>query len=540
MNEVNLLVSASRAEATQEYQTLRSQYFGFGLATLLVALALAIATARQFNKPLMRLTAAAEALRQGDYDEPVELERDDEFGKLGETFNTMRGAIAEREQRIIYQLEHDILTGLPNRKSLHHYLQAQLEDQQSGYVVTMNILRFRALNDRLGQGFGDKILQLVAQRLKQEFMTDCFIARLAGDEFVLACNENLKKAELQQRLQRLVNEPWQVGETPYRLEFRAGLVRYPEQGDEVDALLRRAQLAARLAQQSKQLLAAYQQGSDEDYMRRLQILQALPEAISARKLNLHYQAKLCCRSGEVLGVEALIRWQHPQLGVIRPDEFIPLAEQSGDILRVTRWVCETALDQQQYWLEQGRKLQVAINLSAIDLQDEKLVEFIRQQLEKRKLAAANLTLEVTESAVMADLEQAQERLAQLRHLGVKIALDDYGTGYASLAQLKYLPVDELKLDQSFIRGLKDDANDRIIVRSTLQLASQLHLTTVAEGVEEQSVWYLLQEMGCDTLQGYYFSRPLAAQEFEQWLGEQALTFSQQARDSGKQHDKTLL
>ncbi|MGQ4276217.1 putative bifunctional diguanylate cyclase/phosphodiesterase [Pseudidiomarina sp. E22-M8] len=537
-SDINLLVSTSRVEATQEYRALRTQYFGFGLATLLVALALAIATARQFNKPLMRLTAAAEALRQGDYDEPIELERSDEFGKLGETFNTMRGAIAEREQRIIYQLEHDILTGLPNRKSLHHYLNEQLKQQQSGYVVTLNILRFRELNDRLGQRFGDKILQLIAQRLKQEFAEDCFIARLAGDEFVVACTEKLHKDVLQRRLRAVVVEPWQVGETPYRLEFRAGLVRYPEQGEEVDTLLRRAQLAARLAQQSKQLMAAYQQGSDEDYMRRLQILQALPEAISGRKLELHYQPKLNCGTGQVLGVEALIRWHHPQLGVIRPDEFIPLAEQSGDILRVTRWVCETALDQQQYWLEQGRSLQVAVNLSAIDLQDEQLVDFIDKQLQQRQLPAANLTLEVTESAVMADLEQAQQRLAQLRELGVKIALDDYGTGYASLSQLKYLPVDELKLDQSFIRGLKEDRSDRIIVRSTLHLANQLQLTTVAEGVEELSAWRLLQEMGCDTLQGYYFSRPLAAGEFEQWLAEQAAIFSEQAQNGEQQHDKT--
>lgn len=539
VNSVNLLVSTSRMEATQEYRTLRTQYFGFGLASLLVALLLAMATARQFNKPLVRLTAAAEALRQGDYGEPVELDRNDEFGKLGETFNTMRGAIAEREQKIVYQLEHDLLTGLPNRKSLHRYLQQLLAQGRSGYALTLNIQRFRELNDRLGQRFGDEILKLVARRLQQEFAKDCFLARLAGDEFVLACDEQLQPDELRQRLLKLVQQKWQVADTSYRLEFRAGLVRYPEQGNEVDALLRRAQLAARLAQQDKQLLAEYQQGSDENYMRRLQVLQALPEAIAGGKLELHYQPKLSCNSGEVLGAEALVRWHHPQLGVIRPDEFIPLAEQSGDILRVTRWVCETALNQQQYWLEQGHQLQVAVNLSAIDLQDASLVDFIQQQLAQRRLPAQNLTLEVTESAVMADLEQAQKRLTELRDLGIKIALDDYGTGYASLAQLKHLPVDELKLDQSFIRVLQADNKDRIIVHSTLRLAHQLQLSTVAEGVEEESAWRVLQDMGCDTLQGYYFSRPLAAAEFEQWLMNESGQFIQQGQNDQAQHDQTL-
>ncbi|WP_258240143.1 putative bifunctional diguanylate cyclase/phosphodiesterase [Pseudidiomarina homiensis] len=533
-NAVELLVSTSRSDATQAFQTLRTQYLGFGLATLLVALVLAIATARYFNQPLARLTQAAEALRRGRYDAPLKLQRQDEFGQLGATFDTMREAIAEREQRIVYQLEHDLLTGLPNRESFYKNLNERLKQQQNGVMLILNIMRFRALNDRLGQSFGDQVLQHVANRLKEVFATDCFVARLASDEFVVLCShtgENAEEANFAANLEALQRTPWHVGEASYRLEFRAGTVRFPDYGAEVDVLLRRAQLAAQLARSEKQLLATYQQGSDESYLRRLQILQALPDAITNRKLQLHYQPKMDCASGRVIGAEALIRWQHEQLGVIRPDEFIPLAEQSGDILRVTRWVCQAALDQQQYWLEQGIDVQMSVNLSALDLQADDLVDFIANELQERHLVAKKLTLEVTESAVMADLEQAQQRLQELRQLGCKIALDDYGTGYASLAQLKHLPLDKLKLDQSFIRGLDTNESDRIIVQSTLTLAHQLALQTVAEGVEEKSAWQILQSMGCDTLQGYYFSRPMAAAEFEQWLLNEASKFQVESKVS---------
>ncbi|RUO59468.1 putative bifunctional diguanylate cyclase/phosphodiesterase [Pseudidiomarina insulisalsae] len=525
LSTVDLLISTSREDVTQPFQVLRTQYLGFGLATLLVALVFAIATARYFNQPLARLTAAAEALRRGNYQIPLDLQRRDEFGQLGETFNTMRDAIAEREQRIVYQLEHDLLTGLPNRTSLQKHLHGLLADRRQGMILVLNIVRFRALNDRLGQRFGDQILCLVANRLRDLYRDQAHVTRLAGDEFVVVAEQSqLSDSQLRERLMALVETPWRVKEATYRLEFRAGTVRFPEFGDDVDVLLRRAQLAAQLAGTNKGLVEDYQQGSDEEYLRRLQILQALPEAISARHLQLHYQPKLDCRSGTVVGVEALIRWHHPQLGIIRPDEFIPLAEQSGDILRVTEWVCEAALDQQQYWLEQGHALQMAINLSALDLQNEALVSHLTQQLHQRRLSPQRLTLEVTESAVMADLEQAQLRLAQLRESGIQIALDDYGTGYASLAQLKYLPVDELKLDQSFIRRLQHEESDRVIVQSTLSLARQLNLKTVAEGVEEEPAWQLLQQMGCDTLQGYYFCRPLAPAKLEQWLQQTAPAF----------------
>ncbi|PTB85926.1 GGDEF domain-containing protein, partial [Pseudidiomarina aestuarii] len=239
-------------------------------------------------------------------------------------------------------------------------------------------------------------------------------------------------------------------------------------------------------------------------------------AVDKQELQLHFQPKLNVASGEVIGAEALIRWRHPEFGIIRPDEFIPLAEQTGEIHRITQWVCIAALDQLQMWHEAGLPFMVAINLSAIDLQQDDLPAFIRGLIEKRGLKPESVTLEVTESAIMADIEQAIERLTELRSSGMRISIDDYGTGYASLAQLKRLPVDELKLDRSFIRELEHNQADQTIVRSTLALAKDMHLTTVAEGVEDEAAWRWLQQLGCQTMQGFYFSRPLTATEFEQW------------------------
>ncbi|MBY6063411.1 putative bifunctional diguanylate cyclase/phosphodiesterase [Pseudidiomarina sediminum] len=525
-SQTNLLLSLEQSQAQQSYNELRAQYFVFGLAALLIALLLAYISARWVHRPLVALTQATQRIGQGDFSTQVQVQQQDEFGRLGEAFNQMCGAIAEREQQITYLAEHDVLTRLPNRVSFQQTFEQLLVDGKgSGYLAVLNLQKFRSINDRLGQQFGDRVLCEVAQQLSESFSDAHLIARLAGDEFVLVYTADGMPLEvLQTRLARFIEAPWLVGSTHYRLKFRCGMVRFPNQGDAVDVLIRRAELAARRAEQANDILAVYQSGSDEAYLRRLQILQALPEAIEQQHLQLHYQAKLDCQTGRLLGVEALVRWQHPQLGVVRPDEFIPLAEESGDILRVTRWVCQHALDQQQLWLEQALDLQVSVNLSAVDLQSDTLVQFLQEQLDQRGLAPQKLTLEVTESAIMADPDNAIQRLQQLRDRGIKVALDDFGTGYASLAQLKQLPLDKLKLDQSFIRHLRDDPKDQIIVQTTLAMAQQLNLQCVAEGVEDAQAWQLLRELGCEIVQGYYFSRPLAVHEFGAWVQTQAASF----------------
>ncbi len=518
-DDLYILLTTDRAAAAAEFLLLRRQYIGIGLGTLLVALLLAGVTARRINQPLARLSEAAEALRGGDYSEPVELQRNDEFGQLGRAFDSMRQAIGEREQHIVYQVEHDLLTGLPNRTSFQRRLGKSLQQGRSGVLGILNIIRFREINDRLGQRIGDQILQLVGKRLENNLADGWWLGRLAGDEFVLLSDgKDLQDFEqLLKRLKPLLEQRWMLGASHYLLDFRVGYLEYPDHGEDVDTLVRRAQICSTLAKQRKQFARAYDAGMDESYMRRLQILKALPEAVSQNKLQLHFQPKLDCQQGNVIGAEALVRWRHDELGVVRPDEFIPLAEQTGEINRITRWVCAAALDQLQLWHEQGHALIMAINLSALDLQWDELGDYLTTLLKERGLPPAKVTLEVTESAVMADPERAIERLGQLRAAGMRISIDDYGTGYSSLAQLKRLPVDELKLDRSFITELSENTADQTIVRSTLALAQEMKLATVAEGVEDDAAWQVLRTLGCQTMQGFYFSRPLAAAEFDKWL-----------------------
>ncbi|KFZ31564.1 hypothetical protein IDSA_02345 [Pseudidiomarina salinarum] len=518
-DDLYILLTTDRAAAAAEFLQLRRQYIGIGVGTLLVALLLAGITARRINQPLARLSEAAETLRSGDYSEPVELNRSDEFGQLGKAFDSMRQAIGEREQHIVYQVEHDLLTGLPNRTSFQRRLNQSLQNGSSGVLGVLNLIRFREINDRLGQRIGDQILQLVGKRLENNIADGWWLGRLAGDEFVLlGDSKDLQDFEqLLARLKPLLEQRWILGASHYLLDFRIGYLEYPDHGEDVDTLVRRAQICSTLAKQKKQFARAYDVGMDESYMRRLQILKALPEAVSQNKLQLHFQPKLDCQQGNVIGAEALVRWRHDELGVVRPDEFIPLAEQTGEINRITRWVCAAALDQLQLWHEQGHGLMMAINLSALDLQWDELGDYLTTLLRERGLPPDKVTLEVTESAVMADPEQAIERLGQLRAAGMRISIDDYGTGYSSLAQLKRLPVDELKLDRSFITELSDNMADQTIVRSTLALAQEMKLATVAEGVEDDAAWQVLRSLGCQTMQGFYFSRPLAATEFDKWL-----------------------
>lgn len=526
-NELSIIVSTDRDAATAEFRLLRQQFVGIGAAMLLMALVLAGITARKINQPLARLSAAAMRLQRGDYQQPVALKRHDEFGQLGDTFDAMQAAVAERESHIRYQVEHDLLTDLPNRLSFQQRLNTLLEQQQPGQLLLLNLLRFRELNDRFGQRIGDQILQLVAGRLRRVVSHDWWLARLAGDEFVLIGEQKSVRAVqlLLTEIHTAMEQPLVLDGSHYLCEFRAGYLEFPSAGSDVDTLVRRTQICTAIAKRDKLAAVHYQEGMDEDHMRRLQILQKLPEAVRARKLQLHYQPKISCMNGAVIGAEALIRWRDEELGVVRPDEFIPLAEQSGEINRITRWVIESALDQLQLWHEQGQAVMMAINLSALDLQWHELPNFIALQVRERGLAPAMITVEVTESAVMIDPEQAIAVLSAIRQQGLRISIDDYGTGYASLGQLKRLPVDELKLDRSFIEHLPTSSADQTIVRSTLALAHDMGLTTVAEGVEDEAAWRVLQQLGCDTLQGFYFSRPLAASEFDKWVQQYAQTAS---------------
>ncbi|HAS15094.1 MAG TPA: hypothetical protein DCS01_07315, partial [Idiomarina abyssalis] len=505
---VHVVLTTSLSAATEEFTRLRWQIVLIAIAALVVAMLLAVIIARGVSRPLQQLSGAAKKLQQGDYSETNLSLNDDEFGKLADTFGSMRKAISEREQRISYQASHDHLTNLPNRRFFRKELEKLLHANNSGCLLLLNIRQFRVLNDSVGQEIGDDILRQLSDRLRQCCANSTLLARVGGDEFAILYSFEQLAFELNSsvnQLEAFLKSPFKVGDSDYRLAFNLGVVCFPEQGAEVDLLIRRAQVSVQQAKLQQSFYVEYQQGLDEQHMRRLQIIESLKDAVKDEELHLVLQPKINCQSGTVVGAEVLLRWQSEKLGFVGPDEFIPLAEQSGAITDLTDWVCRQSVELLRNWEQQGKTLKLSINLSTVDLLSDALPLLFEQLIKGFPQLPQRLVLEVTESAVMQDPEKAIARLETLKRLGFSISIDDYGTGHSSLAQLRRLPVEELKVDRAFVQYLSEEAMDESIVRSTIQLAHELGLRVVAEGVEDEASWKVLQSLQCDELQGYYFS-----------------------------------
>ncbi|MGM0631211.1 MAG: putative bifunctional diguanylate cyclase/phosphodiesterase [Pseudomonadota bacterium] len=522
---VHVVLTTSLAAATEEFTRLRWQIVLIAIAALVVAMLLAVIIARGVSRPLQQLSGAAKKLQQGDYSETNLSLNDDEFGKLADTFGSMRKAISEREQRISYQASHDHLTNLPNRRFFRKELEKLLNANNRGCLLLLNIRQFRVLNDSVGQEIGDDILRQLSDRLRQCCVNSTLLARVGGDEFAILYSFEQIDFELNSsvnQLETFLKSPFKVGDSDYRLAFNLGVVCFPEQGADVDLLVRRAQVSVQQAKLQQSFYVEYQQGLDEQHMRRLQIIESLKDAVKDEELHLVLQPKINCQTGTVLGAEVLLRWQSEKLGFVGPDEFIPLAEQSGAITELTDWVCRQSVELLRHWEQQGKTLKLSINLSTVDLLSDALPLLFEQLIKGFPQLPQRLVLEVTESAVMQDPEKAIARLETLKRLGFSISIDDYGTGHSSLAQLRRLPVEELKVDRAFVQYLSEEAMDESIVRSTIQLAHELGLRVVAEGVEDEASWKVLQSLQCDELQGYYFSKPLAISDFKNYLTDHEL------------------
>ncbi len=420
---------------------------------------------------------------------------------------------------------HDVLTGLPNRASLQVEFADRLDPDggQHGLgILLIDLDRFKDINDTLGHPVGDALLTEVAARLRAALRPDDVVARLGGDEFAvlatLAGDSRRALAEdLATRVIACLQEPFFI--TDIRLDAQAsvGIALTPEHGTTVESLMSRADVALYAAKEERGRWSVYDPEQDPHTPERLALLGELRDGIERGELELRYQPKCDLPGGEVTGVEALARWRHPRKGLLPPDEFIPLAENTGLITALTLDVLERAMRQARRWAEAGRPLGVAVNLSVRHLSDPHLPAKVEQVLRRHGVPATALTLEVTESTIMKDPGRAMTVLAGLRALGVRIGVDDYGTGYSSLAYLRQLHVDELKIDRSFIGNLTGSDNDEVIVRSTIELGHNLGLVVVAEGVEHAETWARLRELGCDMVQGYFVARPLPADEFDAWL-----------------------
>jgi EAL domain-containing protein (putative c-di-GMP-specific phosphodiesterase class I) len=347
------------------------------------------------------------------------------------------------------------------------------------------------------------------------------VARLDGDKFAvfLATAGEASALQTAATLAAALEETFVVEGYPLQVEVSMGIALYPAHGSDPLTLFRHADVAMYSAKRRHEGIVLYDTRYDQYSPLRLSLIGDLRKAIAANELCLYYQPKAELDTGLVKSVEALIRWQHPTRGFIPPDQFIPLAEQTALIIPLTRWVLETAIAQCRRWLDDGLQLSVAVNLSMRNLRDESLPDTIAGLLAQYKIPPRQLRVEITESAVMTDVEHTLAVLQRLFALGVRIAIDDYGTGYASLSYLKHLPADELKIDRAFVRHLTTDVADQAIVRSTVNLAHSLGMQVVAEGVEDLATLNLLAALKCDIAQGYYLSRPVAARDLERWLRE---------------------
>jgi len=486
--------------------------------TLFVSLASAYFISASITRPIKRLVAQAKIVASGNYQQRITVTEKDELGQLAQGFNEMQLAVLSREKAIIHHGNHDLLTDLPNRNVLNKTLVSLVTQSQPFTVLHLNISRLKDVNDTLGHNVGDEVIKELARRLNLLIKQESFqlLAHLGADEFVLLVSST-DLDEIIKQIQSNLEANFNYQGISLQLQARMGVALYPENSKNAKSLIQMADTALHHTRRTGKLVQLYHTDYDVNTVERLNLINDLKQAIPAGELELYFQPKLCLRTMVVTHVEALVRWQHPTLGMVPPDDFIYIAEQTGQIKALTRWVFTTALKQFSIWEKLGLKLNIAINISAENLKEADFHQFICQSIMQAEVPADKITLEVTESAVVEDPQAAIKLLSQFKEHGMKLSIDDYGTGYSSLAQLKQLPVHELKIDKSFIQRLEHDDDDQIIVRSTIELAHNMGLHVVAEGIEDEFSLNWLIKNGCELAQGYFISRPKPAKELTSWL-----------------------
>ena len=496
----------------------------FSVASLCIALFASVVMARGIARPVQQLAQVARRIASGDYTAAPPTAGPDELGDLAHAFRSMQEGLATRETKIMDLAYRDTLTGLPNRALVSDRLQQALRMaprlSASVSVLLMDVDRFKYVNDTLGHQIGDLLLREVAERLaaivRRESDT---VARLGGDEFVvlLPSDDADGARRVARNIQKALETPMSLDGHVVDCRVSIGIASFPEHGESATTLLRRADVAMYTAKRLNNGLAVYDDQDDQDSRARLSLMGELRHAVETHELVLHYQPKVHLADPRELHVEALVRWQHPVRGLVAPSEFIPFAEQTGFIRQITQAVMARAVAQCVQWRREGLRIHVSINISARDLLDPELADRFANLAADHGCHPSWIALEITESAILDDPGHALRNLERLHALGCRISIDDYGTGYSSLAYLKRLPVNELKIDRSFVMGMVSDASDAVIVRSTVDLAHNMGLTVVAEGVEDEATLRKLRELGCDMAQGYHLSRPLPPDDVARWM-----------------------
>ncbi|MAZ89555.1 MAG: GGDEF domain-containing protein [Cellvibrionaceae bacterium] len=488
---------------------------------LIAALLLSVYLSRNITKPLRALASVARRIQQGDYQSPIPNFSTEEVKQLSQAFRGMQDGIQEREREINQLAYYDSLTDLPNRNSFIRELQRKVEQGSSETlaVLMFDLDRFKDINDTIGHHFGDLLLKQIACRMEALRLANAFYARVGGDEFTILLS-NVAPEEippLAQQCIQLFDRPFTIEGIHLDVDASFGLAIYPNHSDSAYGMMQCADIALYKAKGTHHKLIEYDVEFDTLSVQRLNLMSELRKAIEENQLQLYYQPKLCLQTDTVISVECLVRWIHPEYGFISPDDFIPLAEQTGAIRDLTYWAIETALQQHVEWRNSGIALRFAVNISAVDLVDLSLPAYVAEHLDRYKVDSSHLALEVTESALMDDPDAAIKALRMLQRMGISLSIDDFGTGYSSMAYLKQMPVSELKIDKAFVLELATNKDDEKIVKSTVDLAHNLGLSVVAEGVEDEAALSLLRHYQVEYAQGYHIARPMKAEDFLGWI-----------------------
>jgi diguanylate cyclase (GGDEF)-like protein/PAS domain S-box-containing protein len=423
-----------------------------------------------------------------------------------------------------HQAMHDSLTDLPNRSLLFERLEKSLDlargDRTIVALMVMDLDRFKEVNDTFGHQFGDGLLKQVAQRLLNQLKQGDTVARLGGDEFAVVLTSAQDANDAASTARRILNtlqQPFVVESQVLEVGASIGIALYPQHGVDARTLLRRADVAMYAAKSASLGYTFHTEDHEQRSPDQLSLLVELRHAAERNELELYYQPKLHLRSGLMTRAEVLLRWNHPTRGLLAPAAFVPAAERTGMIKSITDWILDTALAEVRRWHDEGAPLHIAVNVSAKSLHEQTLPQKVHAALEKWGVDPRFLKIEITESSIMADPAHALAILAMLQSMGVRLSVDDFGTGYSSLTHLRELPIDEIKIDKSFVGGMATSDADAAIVRTVIDLAHNLGKQVCAEGVEDEATWTRLCDMGCDLAQGYWIARPMPAAELKQWL-----------------------
>lgn len=526
---VTAVLSRSLVEARKPFDHLSDRLLLIAIVSLSLTAVAAFWLARNITRPLRSLAVVVERIRSGRYDSDVVVERRDEIGVLAEGLQLMRRAVEARDTDIRALAFTDRLTGLMNRTAFIESLTTALARRDRPVAVALiNLRRFRRINECLGYAVGDAVLCQIGARLIDQPTLATAVARVAGDYYAAytSLEEGSSALAWGVRLLERLSDPVMVSAQAIDVSTAAGLATAPVDSIDADDLLRCADLALERARRENTTLYAYDANLRVATREQLSLLGELQRAIEEDELVFAFQPKLRLTDGAVCGAEALLRWRHPVRGLLLPGAFIPFAEQAGFIRKITRWALQSGARTAAEWARRGQPLPLSVNISADDLADPGLAEFVQQILTESGLAPQLLTLELTESGFIADPVQALARMESLRLLGVGLSLDDFGTGYSSLSYLARMPVDELKIDRSFVVAVGSSDEVAAIVRASAEMAHCLGLSVVAEGIEDENTAAILAALGCDIGQGYLYAKPMLAPDFGRWRASRPVATEQ--------------